>query len=470
MKMRTLWTCIVVLVLLFSACIAPLTPVPSPGGGETETPTPLVISTPSDPVTIEQGLTDMITKSTFGVDRIPPPIQKLKELSDSFNTFKSELVIKQDFTPEYFNAQQATTYVLPKVGALFQLVSFTGDISRQLDLDGLLLNSKTWKDKALPIGGLLVYQDMSVNGNTLTKGAYAILLSRDAKSDALLFEIKSTNEQQKTFAGSWTLRLLAEVRQKANQPFTYVTSEQICFSQFIFQSCLQFAAPSFARSANPINDLANPIDTAVQNLVESNLLPVDVQVNRTSTFASATGLGIADVCASALKDNAVKGCLPSYVTAALVQPVAETPQTAQSRTQATRGVTQTVQGDFGVAVLEVLREIKGPIVDEAGITTTLKEGSYRLDVLPLSSGSFLGQLTPANSNSPSYILLQETDAEGIPVDPDTLKISEELTSTGSVILEPTIWQGCSRWGNLRYPTCPKPNLWRILQWQWPKGK
>ncbi len=366
----------------------------------------------------------------------PPPQVDILEIICQ-NLFNEGRLMNPDCA---FNPERATTYALPDQGTLYQVVSLVPPQDDLQPIDDLLTASSNWEGRGLIVGGLLVYQSDPLRDLSLPIGAYVVFLLRDG--DNLFFELY--NEPGEILAsGSWQLRLLDG---KVLEPYTFVTSDQICFSQRIMQACLSVFSRGVGEEAN--RGLA---EQATNNLIDVGLLPASATVNINGALASVDGPSRIELCQNALLETVPDQCMPDIVAAG-ADPM-ETNRSASPAIQATDQISQTLEG---IGVTEVLAPLERYAFAPTGLIT-LEVGSYRVDLIQLVDNTWLAQYVSASDGSTFYDLAQLVPGEGELVNPDTLKSIPEPDVVSGVALDRILWSFCTSLS--RYRRCSSGTTW-----------
>lgn len=428
------------------------TPTPIPAV-VTPTPTPEPGITPSVPFSMPSVaelnfLTDRLKsqRDPAGEHPIPVPPAAAETLQAILGELAGSelLLITHDGFPAIFNPDKTTTFTLPEVGTLYQLVSLLpSDLSPSSD--DLLAVPDSWGSQLLPIGGLIVYQAM----DNVPAGIYLTLLQASgtfylvnlAGVDAFRDMVGSDFSEliPPVIDGPWGLRTLAE---EASEPYSFVTYQQICFSQNKYQACLNLPAPE--------RELAiTYAEETIASLTQSNLIPAEQSFHLESTFGDVQSPATVDRCFEQLNsavDQLLEGtipisateCLPDFVVT-VGNPFSELDLVAQAFPRLGKGaVTQasTATASGGVAVIQVFQPISdGEIVDGSGAVVTLPAGDYRLDNFELEDGTEIGRLVGLSGEF--YIELQAVNIDG-----------EPETDHPEIILDVTVLTYCSKNGKL----------------------
>ena len=456
------WPLLMVLVIIFlAACsvepeITPtsVTQLPEP----TSTPTASPTSTPTDVPTITPTVVPTITVTTpapveYGTfypadeeiqqiregiagnlpdeeetGHVPPALAQLETLTELCLRLSESLGL---LNPECeFNDAWATSYTLSDVGLVYQLVSLVeGNPS-----DDLLQKVDTW-ESGVVIGGVLVYQDAEFAEFSLSPGVYVVILTNNFE-----FELFSEFEEP-VAAERWQLRQLIGA---ATAPVALVTSNNLCFSQLMMQACLNAVSPGLWQG----NPNAEFIQTAVENLQASGWLPPDVMVNFENALASIEGTDKVEACSNDMIEQIEQSenCFPNLVVAA-IEPLSDTVSVhkttllAKTTTSPAIQVTELISDAvIGIGVMEVLEPLPGEVFNLNGETVDLEVGSYRVDFLELTDGSYLLQLISPFDDF-FYLDVVPALGEGVLVEGEEQNSGQD-GATNEVVLDAILWKLC----------------------------
>jgi hypothetical protein len=364
-------------------------------------------------------------------DVVPALASKLEAVLETLFEQEPELVNPEIYdlddppVDQVFNLDHPATYALPEAGTLLQAVSLRLPLGGEA-IDKLLVDSGSWGERAVFVGALIVYQDLDT-GEGVPAGEYAVLLRRE--DQALSFELMGDDD---SYTGEWELRRLSS---PAKWPYSYVATEQICFSQTQMQASLNMVLPGSEQ-------VAEIAASAVDTLRESDLLPSAEGVNVAGALAVVSDEETVKGYQRQLAADEPQGCQPNLVVAAAT-PFSET-----------AGASFNVA--FGVAVFQVDAPVDGPVFDRDGQNVLLEPGTYRLDVLTFEDGTRLGQLVPPDQ-APCYVGLEAAEGMGQPVDPDTGEPVPDKIQPPYVILDIIIITYCTV-QTAGLPPCPgNPN-------------
>lgn len=340
-----------------------------------------------------------------------------------------------------FNRAWATSYTLPDAGVVYQILSLAAE-TEGTAADVWLEQVGGW-EYPLAIGGLLIYQQADFAQFTLLPGVYLALLQND-----LTFQLYNENNELAA-AGSWQLRRLDG---RAPAPVALVTPNQLCYARLVLQACFNLVSPGFGADGQN----AEIIDTTVAALQAAGWLPPDVTIHRADALASIEGGAKGRDCTNALAEGEYQSqaCLPSLVAAA-AEPISDTVTLAKITVaaksvfpslQATGAISEVITG---IGVLEVLETLAGEVFDDEGQVADLVTGSYRVDLLGLSDGSYLFQLVSAQD---SVLYLAAVPAPGVgelvAAPDDALAPSGDIIEpeTSGVLLDALLWKVCRPYG------------------------
>ena len=347
---------------------------------------------------------------------VPPPdgqVTNLESICDILMTQDRLLNLECSFINE-----RATTYALPEIGVLYQVVSIQLPANDQQYYNELLRSTNAWGDKGLLIGGLIVYQPDPVPDLLLPTGAFGVLLVRN--QNELSFELID-GAGANAGSGSWQLRMLDRLINE-HEAYTYVTPNKICFSQQIMQACLNL------KSGRGDGQSQTKIQEALNMLIEARLLPADAEVNVEGALASIDSLTLIKNCQAYLQENVPKQCLPDIVATGA----------KSMEIQVNNYISKTLEG---IGVVELTSPIENYVYDFDN-TGILEVGSYRVDLIQLANGVWLAQYVRAVDLARFYDLAVPVPGSGQPVDPDSLQPIEEPGEPSQVLLDRYIWSPC----------------------------
>ena len=387
----------------------------------------LALITPTADI-VKNVLAGIDNTKDMPADHVRPPQGLLSDLAKTYAILseKQELFNPCQGACDFFNPDRATTYSLPmagayQTGALYQLVSLRDPV------DGALVESKAWEKRGLVIGGLLIYQDNAVlpaADAPPPPGAYLVVLRR--YQNDLQAELWDVGAEKYFKTGPWLLRQRQGLTQIAKEPFSYVTPDELCFSQLEFQACLLAKTPTVGSNQN-----AEAIQNAVKNLQAGGLLPPDARVNISGAMPGAQGQSSIAQCSDLIQKDP-KGCPPDVVAAGMDALIEQTDLNSDA-------VSELVAG---IGVLEVLAPMPDEVFNPDGKLATLEPGSYRLDLLHTREGSWLAQFVHADGKQIFYLYAVEVAARGIPIDPETLKAFDGPNGSSQVFLDRYFWTFC----------------------------
>lgn len=449
------------LFLLIAACsITADTPTTQPS------PAALIPTEESPPATdpllfvVEVPTTAQIDAILKGVDaaeatrvHVPPPPERIDSLQRSYRSLQEKGAIVNTKTADIFNDRAATTQAVPDtdVGAQFQLVSLASQE------DALQDPATNWGNKAFVAGGILVYQDQEIlvdqkgdqaaesyRAMPLPAGNYLVLLYRNDAG----YKFELSDEQGATpVTGFWQLR--AEETPAAEGPRSYMTEQQLCFAQMVYQACLNVRAPAIGSGPN-----RRFIEQAVKTLDGAGLLPPDVAVNVAGAMADVVGAPGIDRCDAALaatEQGIPQDCQPSVVVAAidplppdrlkLIEATGWKPTGLASilpaaAWQTSVSITETAAP---VAVMTVLETLPDDVFDWNGNPQDLNPNFYRVDLLyvPLQ-GRWLSQFVWSDNGLTRYLY---AEAEEVVVQGEPVTGADQET-TCDVVLSSFIVRPC----------------------------
>jgi len=442
---------------------------PTPTATPTLTATPMSTVTPTSTATPTPTSTPTVTPGEI-LRGVPPDAEQLQRIFDSIRAGKAEnrpetahvappapridtlavslqrlaeegfegFPLRNETCCDIFNRARATTYSLPGPGALFQIISV---VEREGRIDAALADYGEWSGQALVIGGLLVYQDILVDGSPLPPGNYLVLLvNRDAELTVVLVD----ENMEAPVQTRWRLRQLPV---PVGEAFSFITRDEICFSQLTYQACLPW------RMAELTGDIGQIAVESRQHLIDGGWLLAgsDDMDPRTSVASIESPVRTVD-CASNLAETPeglFEPCQPDVIAYAtehvtLVEPPAIPPDSATRPSGMARTVRQSSGGIrawyAGVGGLEVLQPLEGTVLDGDGARAVLEPDSYRVDLLMTDfSPNGLIQLIPAAaSDEGPFFYVEAVPLEGV----GRLVDGEEYSGGNDVILDPIWYRPC----------------------------
>lgn len=441
------------LMIVVGACENPQDDTPTvpspaaddiPAGDDVPAETPFVVPPSAELDSLATALES--NRGADGERAIPLPPAAAENLAGILGELAGSelLLLTHAGFPTIFNLEKTTTFTLPEVGTLYQLASvLPADLSPSSD--ELLADLSSWGGLLLPIGGLVAYQAV----DNVPAGIYLVLLHESGTfylvNSAGVSEFRDMADGgfgeiiAPVISGQWGLRVLEA---EAVAPYSFVTYQQICFSQGKYQACLNQPAPKRALAAKYAQE-------AIDNLTATGLLPAGQSFHLESTFGDVQSPSTIDKCFELLNRAVIAlleatppstalECLPDFVVTA-GDPFSELDVVAQAFPRLGKGAIAQATPTFasaGVGVIRVLQPISdGQVVDGSGAAVVLPAGDYRLDNFELSDGTEIGRLVSVSSQF--YIELQEVNLDGTPE-----------TDHPEIILDATIMTYCSKYGKL----------------------
>ncbi|MDW8317995.1 MAG: hypothetical protein RMN53_09155 [Anaerolineae bacterium] len=434
---------LLLLVALSAARCAALasmgSPTPQPPVPASQTPTPktppFVLQAPN------ASQLEAILKATEQVERrqshVPPPSPRVEQLEALYGRLRERGEIVNLADHMVFNRDAATTQAIPGEGGLLQVVSPTEAE------DVLLSPDYPWGDQALVVGGLLVYQGQSVEiggpsgalgGEQawLPAGNYLVLLYRTPDLSSLKFQLRA-EAGTAALEGTWQLRSLwpkdeASQTQYASKqpPRSFIAPNQLCFSQQVYQACLNVRTAAFGHPANEAM-----ISATVKSLGGANLLPSDAIVFTETAVAAVVSSEAISKCAAALEKDSPADCYPDLVIAATEPyPADRLELEVIKKTAAVHGLARTTaavpwqpavtitETAAPIAVMRVLQPLPGDVFDWNGNPMDLAPADYRVDLLWVHhQGRWLTQFMWLDEglNRYAYAAAEEVTTLGEPV-------------------------------------------------------
>jgi hypothetical protein len=370
-------------------------------------PTPVVVM-PSDP---QFNVIVDALQARPGLDPgfVQPPTNRLATLADI--AAKLSTTLPKPTSAADFWVQQAATFTLPNEGALYQAV-----VVRNAEaVESLLPKSSGWDDQSLVVGGILVYQKTPFDQLKLSPGSYLVVLRR--MGSLLTFELYDETVAAPVATGNWQLRLSDEHDGKGfPNPFTYISSAEVCFSFVRLQACLSLSSPR-------VDPDAAILGKTVANLEAARLLLDNKLVNVKGALAGVETIASTKTCSADLMDNPTR-CRPDVLAAGAVPGAVLQPGTKIAEVQA------------GIAIMEVLSPLAQRAVGVAGTPVDVPTGSYRLDLLTGQDGTMLLQFARADDALTTfYALARLTQTRGALVDPDSLAVIAETLPNADLVLD-----------------------------------
>lgn len=440
LRVGAIWAAVVALAAL--ACLVAtcaLLPETLPPGASPIKLTPPPEHSPSPlPVRVPPGdKIDAILKAADAAEprphHVPPPPRRLEAITRVYQdlSWKGLLINQANDPGAPFRTDAAATQAVPDLGALLQAVS----LARAED--DLLNPEYPWGDQALAAGGLLAYTDQPVwvdgasQPTEMPAGNHLALLYR--RDGILTFELRN-EEGAVVLMGPWQLRSLLPPKDPTAQtpfdpeqpPRSFIAPNQICFSQGVYQACLNVRTAAVGHPAS-----REQICEAVEGLNKADLLPSDAIVFSDTALAAVVSANAVEQCAAALNENDPTNCKPDLVIAAAEPYPADRLQmeviqeaaavhglartTAAVSWQPTVTITETAAP---IAVMRVLQPLPGDVFDWDGNPMDLAPGDYRIDLLWVHhQGRWLTQFMwlEGGLNRYAYAPAEELTSLGEPV-------------------------------------------------------